>query len=334
MSHHYSKRYQLHIAAALLFLLITLFVLTKPAGAIPISPDKYYFDIASDTFIEDTLLIMGRQELEGPTTLYITPVGMRKIGEENEREFYLPAEDDPAEPANWITVETPVIEINPGQEVYVDWTLEATAYAGCGTNLAALMVSDVPLVGEPDEPVLVRKEVISQIHLDIVETDRGICASNKVDLSLDEFKVDKRIPVFWYDEVPFITRISNQGNLISRAPRGYIEISGLGDKITIIFNEDKLDIYPGTTRKFTNMWIDESYPREGTFFEQLLYELGHLRAGRYEAQLGVTKNANPVIIDTAYFWIIPWKVLLVLLAMLLLGLIFRRGGRKKHGKKE
>lgn len=313
-----------------------LLIVAAPVRAIPISPDKYYFDVQFGTVIEDRLLIMGRPELEDRTTLYITPVGMIKEGEEHERSFYLPDVQDPAEPANWITVETPSIEIGPGEEVWVDWKMEPTRYAGCGTNLVALAVTDSPLEREGEEGgvITMRKQLISQIHLTMVATDEGICSENTVNLELLAFSIDSRFPLFNYDTVPFVTRIRNNGNLISRSPQGYIEVFGLGDKITVDFNPEMLDIYPSTTRRFDNTWIDENYPHEGNFFEKLLYEISHLRIGRYEARLGVTKNADPALVATASFWIIPWRILAVLVGTMLLVSVGRRfaGRKNKRGR--
>lgn len=305
----------------------------EPVYAIPITPDKYFFDISQDTVIEDRLLIMGRDNIEDREILYITPVGMRKYGEEHERDFYLPNPDDPSEPANWIKVSNSKISISAGEEVYIDWVLIPTKYAGCGTNLAAIMVSDYPITEESPEDIFLHKNVVSQIHLNILQTDEGICDENVVDLELLEFRVDTQFSIFNYDQVPFITRIENHGNLISRNPQGYIDISGLGDKITLEFNPDNLDIYPGTVRRFSDIWIDPDYPRNGSLLDQFLYEISHLRFGRYEARLGITKNVDPPIIETVYFWVLPWKVIIVILSIVILLFSVRKVNKLKTSKR-
>jgi len=311
------------------------FIFISPAYAVPISPDKYYLDVSYGMELDNMLLIMGREELAGAITLYLTPVGMKKYGEEHEREFYIADPENPAEPANWVTLSATSIEIGSGQEVRVPWTMTPSKYVGCGTNLAAIMVSDTPTVDSAEDGIVtVRREIISQIHLNVLATDQGACLDNKVDLNLREFFVDKKIPVFNYDDIPFVTRIENEGNLISRSPQGFIDILGFGDKITVPFNEEKLDIYPQTVRKFDNMWTDSEYPDNGNFGDKLLYEISHLRIGRYEARFGVTKNADPAIVSSAYFWVIPWRVLLVVGGVIVVFVTYKLAKRKKSRRKE
>lgn len=318
---------------------ISLFLTNvRTTFALPISPDKYYLDVSTGQEITQTLTIMARPELPGETTYYLAVVGMKKVGELHDREFYVPDPNDLSEPANWITLSQTKIVVSPANDYKVNWTLKPSEYAGCGTNIAAIMVSDAPIEEQNTEGTEARlyKNVASQLHLNIVSTPSGDCTDLKANLKLLDFKVNKKIPVFNYDKVPFLTRIENSGTTISRSPEGFIEIFGLGNKITIPFNDDQLDIYPDTVRRFDDIWIDPEYPSDGTFLEQFVYELLHFRIGRYEARLGVTKNAEPSIVSTAHFWIIPWKVIIVFGAIIAIFVGYRisksKGKTKKSSK--
>jgi hypothetical protein len=309
------KKKKLLVACLLVFPILSITLIQK-AYAIPLSPDKYYVDLKAGETIEEKLTIYGREEYTNVKKVYITAVGMRKTGEQNDREFYLSDPLDKTELANYITLGQTEATIEPGETVIVPWTLEPSDYIGCGTNLAALMVSTEPLtteVRDGEAKVSFKQEVISQIHVTVDSTKDGDCPDNKAILELLDFHVDKGIPIFNHGDVPFITRIENKGNLISRSPKGYIEIFGFGDKVTIPFNEQELDIYPNTIRKFDNQWLDEKYPTNGNVFSKLIYEITHLRIGRYEARLGITKNVDTQIVKSVYFWVIPWKVILLVL---------------------
>ncbi len=302
------------------FLIIGGFFSYSKVYAIPISPDKYFVEVSANETITEELTIYGREQLEAEKSIYITAVGMRKVGEEHAREFYIPDVNDTTEPANWITLSQTQSTLGAGETLVIEWSMTPSEFAGCGTNLAAIMVSTEPLdvnTENGESVVSFRKEVISQIHMDVLTTPSGQCPDNSVNLELLDYYIDRPIAIFNYAGVPFVVRIENKGNLIAKQPQGFIEVFGFGDKGTIGFNDENLDIYPGTIRRFDYRWQDENYPESGNVFSKMIYELTHIRIGRYEARLGVTKNVNPQIVKSIYFWVIPWKVILLLLGIVL-----------------
>lgn len=287
-----------------------------PAMAIPMSPDKYFIDAATGQTFEYELTLMGNQDTEESVDLYIFPVGMIKSGLENDRTFYIPDPNDMSEPANWISLPTSMVSIPKGEDIKLTWTLNVSEAADCGTNLAGIMTSRFNPENLDSNDIGIKTNVVSQVHVNVLNRQDSICPENGVKLSLSEFKVDKKFKLFEYDNIPFYTLVANQGNLISREPQGYIEIIGFGEKVSIPFNEEMLDIYPNTSRVFSNVWLDTQYPREvnnvGDFFKQVIYQLSHLRIGKYTARLGITKNAEPQIVSEVSLWIIPWKLILML----------------------
>jgi hypothetical protein len=308
-----------------LFSILFFLSLTHTINAIPIGPDKYYINPTNQNELEQILYIYGREDLSTEQDLYFSVVGMRKIGDEHEREFYRPNPNDESETANWINLGITQARILPGETITIPWTLDIGDYSGCGTKLAGIMISNSPEAEfERETAIQIQKEIISQIHIDIPGTNNEECLTL---LEANKFGVDRFFKIFNYHNIPFKTVISNSGNYLSQSPKGFIEIFGLGDKITIEFNNENLDIYPGSERKFQNIWIDPEYPEDGSFFEKLIYETTHLRIGRYEARLGITKNVEQSIVAYDHFWIIPWRVvsvlLLTILTSILLGRIFR-----------
>ena len=295
-----------------------------PAFAIPMSPDKYYIDGSTGETFQYELTLMVNQDTDEAVQLYIFPVGMIKNGVDNDRIFYMPDPNDMSEAANWISLPTSVVSIPKGEDVKISWTLNIAQEADCGTNLAGIMTSRFNPEDLDSNDIGIKTNVVSQVHVNVLNRQDSICPENGVLLSLSDFKVDKKIKLFEYDNIPFYTLVANQGNLISREPQGYIELIGFGEKITIPFNEEKLDIYPNTSRAFNNIWLDTEYPREvksvGDFFKQVIYQLGHLRIGKYTARLGITKNAQPQIVSEVSLWIIPWKLILMLVIIVVVPL--------------
>jgi hypothetical protein len=321
------------IIAALIISSLFLCLKTKIPSAAPVSPDKYYIEGESGQVINQEITIFGTSDITSAQKLYIYPVGMKKVGEEHERSFYIPNPDDQDEIANWIEISKSEIIIQKADTLTIPWTLKVQDIKPCQTKLAGIVVSNInPSDIETDATqIKLGSEVVSQIHLNSFEVQEEECSTH---LSLKEFSIPKTIKIFSYDNVPFQTKIENGGQVLARSPKGFIEILGFGNRINLEFNSENLDIYPETIRKFDNLWQNEDYPREGNFLEKFLYELSHLRIGRYEARLGVTKNVEANITASTYFWVIPWRVIIVLVAMLTLTFLIAKNSRKEGKPKK
>lgn len=298
-------------------LLVLQFVFAIPiftpqqAHAITISPDKYFFTSSAGKVVSDKLVLMARPDTIPNSKLYIAAVSAKIIEENSDRQFTFPNKDERLDPANWVEFSQTEIIVNPGNDYNINWSATIPQGATCGTNVLGIAVMDSPINPQDEGAVVgINKNIISQVHIDVQNDGTSACPDNAVRYELVDFKVDATIPVFNYDEIPFKTLLKNRGNLIGVDPMGFIEITGLGEKISVPFNAEKLDVYPGATREFTNLWIDENYPKDGDFWEKLAYEIGHLKIGQYNVQLGITKNCDPQIISTTTLWIMPWRVIL------------------------
>ncbi len=295
--------------------------------AVPIGPTEYFINIENKDPIQKNLKIYTRPTQEPGTVVYIRPVGMKKVGEKNERHFYIPDIYDMTEPANWIYIpeNQREIELIPGKTSIIEWELKPNKYMGCGTNIAAIMISDKPLFEQENtNQINLNKQIAIQIHANVLnKINTEDCPENKVDLELKEFTVkNPNNKLLTLKKIEFTTRIENKGNLLANTPQGFITVTGVGDKLTIPFNTtadgDGLNIYPNTTQNFNNKWIDNQYPEKKGFFQKLIYEISNLRIGKYEAKLGVTKNAQPHIIATRTFWIIPWRVIIATVGLIVI----------------
>jgi hypothetical protein len=289
--------------------------LNTEVNAVSVSPPTYYLDLENGQSKTESLKIFGDVSDPADTTLYIAPFVMVKEGQRSDRQFLEPNPDNNNEVANWIELSQTTVEVGPNTEVEIPWTITSQGTAECGTNLAAIIVSQEPFDSDEETPrVDIGGRVAAQVHVDVESKEGDSCDDNTVDLNAESFNVES---IFYnYDGTEFTTVLRNDGNLISRAPKGFITVKGLGEDIQVPFNEENVDVYPNSSRIFEEKWIDSEYPSEGSIVEQIAYEITNLRIGRYTAQLGVTNNVDSQIIAEDSFWIIPWRLILLILLFL------------------
>lgn len=122
-----------------------------------------------------------------------------------------------------------------------------------------------------------------------------------------------------YGPVNILSQIKNYGDLHIK-PNGYITVSDmLGRKAILPLREN--NIFPQAARDYENQFG------------------GGLMIGRFKAELlasyGV--NNNLPLAATVYFWIFPWKivlvVILIIIAIILGFMYYRKNGLKKPVKK-
>ncbi len=320
-----------------IFFLLVLFTSYKASAAV-ISPDKYYIDTKESNTINKTLTIYSAPNQNKTVTYNIRVIGVKKIGTGNERSFYSPDPNNKDDVSNWINVIDKQVKVDPGQTVNVNWQLNIPTDYLCQSSLTGLAVSEAEETTEAQgSNISIANEVISQIHISTSKVDNSNCAYYE-DLILKEFKTTATLPIFNYDNIEFKTSIENESEYLSRNIKGFIELFGIGKKVTLEFNENSLDIYPKSTRIFNTTWMDPNYPR-GNIFQEFIYELTNFRIGPYTARLGVTKNIQKPIIATTTIWIFPWKVILFFLVILIGVIWFAKNSYKtkqeiKYLKKE
>lgn len=322
----------------ILFLFITTFTLSLKISALGISPDKLYIDVYPGEVNSQTITVYGEAEQEGNLTIYMYPYTMVKVGETDDREFFQADKDDVNDPGNWIKMRMDSLVSTKGSRNEVTFDYAIPTSASCGTNLAAIFYSSVPPeTFDGGSVVGIKSNVVMQVHFNVLGNYETYCDETKTNLTLLDFRVEQFIPIFNWDNVNFITRLENRNKFIARYPRGFIEIFGYGvdNKITVNFNDGKLDVYPETVRQFDSKYIDPNYPSSAGFFDQLIYEVRNLKIGRYEARLGITAGTTNPIIAYAYFWVFPWKVILLILLIIIILYFYlkKRGNDSKKSKR-
>jgi hypothetical protein len=144
-------------------------------------------------------------------------------------------------------------------------------------------------------------------------------------MSIQQFSVSKDGKKGSFFESPplkFEQLIKNSGNIHER-PGGAVTITNMFNKpvATFSYNPDARYILPGSTRHFEQT-VDKK-------------ELGGKRLfGKYTAKLTVTfgdKNSKTTT-STITFWVIPWKIILIVIAVLIAGFFLIRFGIKRYNR--
>jgi hypothetical protein len=145
-------------------------------------------------------------------------------------------------------------------------------------------------------------------------------------LSVDEFNVSKNGKTgTFFESTPltFIQRIKNSGNVHER-PGGAVTIKNMFNKTvaTFPYNPGARYILPGSVRKFEQQSSDPAVLGDKRLF------------GKYTATITLTYSANndKTATSTVTFWVMPWKLVLVVIGGLVAGFFILRFAIKRYNR--
>lgn len=129
-------------------------------------------------------------------------------------------------------------------------------------------------------------------------------------MSIEEFYIaagNNKGPVFEGTPLTFVARIKNEGNTHEQPSGGAIIKDVFGKQVAYVpINQPPRNVLPSTVRKF------ESELGESTLGNKKLF-------GLYTAELSVTYGEDKqTITKTIQFWVIPWKLILIGIATLII----------------
>jgi hypothetical protein len=150
--------------------------------------------------------------------------------------------------------------------------------------------------------------------------------------SLVEFSTPNKLIEFLPQN--FTVRMQNTGN-VHVAPHGNIFLYKGKKSVGIIdVNPSEGNILPGSYRKYTTQWKNgtpvyktvtslnkKGQPNDKTTLSWDNFSLGKLRYGKYTAQLEMIYNNGKFDVPLTAelnFWVVPWRIIAVLLVILLL----------------
>ena len=139
----------------------------------------------------------------------------------------------------------------------------------------------------------------------------------KEQLKIEEFKPTFGGKPGWLFEngpLTFMTRLRNTGNVHVK-PQGNVQVTGwFGQKARLTLNEKGGNVLPDSIRRFENSW-----GKKWMF-------------GRFQAypEVAYGTQGQTLVGERYAFWVLPWKLLLLVLAVLLALIYLGRGGLKRY----
>jgi hypothetical protein len=312
------------VFSALLALVICLLPSTTFAAAIPtdfnlqVTPSPLVTTIKPG--VKSTVELKVRNSGSGTENLKIEPRSFKLSSDSTN----INLEDTTPPPvAPWISFSAPKFSVPAGQNFGEQITFNLPKDTGFSYSFALLISRQV--IAKPAEGQRAINGSLAVFTL--VNVDRPGATSN---LQVSSFTASKK--VYEYLPATFSIKLHNAGNTITQ-PLGNVFIVRGNSKTpldTLTVNETQGYILPGTTRTLQSSWAD-GFPAyhtvtgsDGKEAQKLVWnwgQLSKLRIGRYTAHLVAVYNQggrDVPIEGTVSFWVIPWKILLVLLIIVLL----------------
>lgn len=253
---------------------------------------------------------------------------------------------------DWVSFSKTNFVAQPGEWNTIKMTISPPADAAFGYYYAVLFSQDTSNIKPGEKSSKLAGATATLVLLDVK------VPGEKRKLEVTSFKTDHKL--YEYLPVNFNIAVKNTGN-VHLVPAGDIFISrGHNSKnlAVLSFNPNAGNVLPNSTRDFTVAWED-GFPafkikrdandqivsdKTGKPIEELKYDLsktGEFRIGHYYAHLLLTYSDGdkdiPIEAEVG-FWVIPWKVIgvvLLFVILVLLGLrsVFKSVKVPKFGKK-
>lgn len=317
--------YNRHIMKKLIYLpvisaLILGFLFTTRAFAKPLSigtaPTNEKLQLEPGEVYEDNFTVWNLETSE--TTYYVKVSSFRQIQNQPGSAIFLTEEEDENNPysaSSWVDVEEEVLELIPNRNVTVDYTITVPDELAPGEYSA-----EIYFVSEEAEELgatATYSVLSSGIPILITVGDDYAESAEVID-----FYSTKKI----YEKPSFatlITRIQNLGDT-HITPKGDIVLTNIFKQEVgrIVFNETNQSILRGNSGIYDSTWNLEKYINDGKV------ALGPITA---ETIILYRRN-NPgfsVLEATASFWIIPWKLIILILTVIIVVYVVLKLSRKK-----
>ena len=197
--------------------------------------------------------------------------------------------------ANWIELSRGMISLGPGEEKAVPFIIRVNLNAVPTTYHAQISLTAGGTRAEAD----------SKPALGVVMVNVEIQADIKELLQLNKFTTDNVF--FSGDDVLFNFQLQNIGNQ-QLEPKGQVHIYNRnGEEVaTVDVNKDGKSISPDQVAQMASVWSAAN------------------GFGRYKALLTVDYGSSQTatVQDTVFFWIVPWKQMLMLFVVSLIIIVF------------
>jgi hypothetical protein len=243
-----------------------------------------------------------------------------------------PSSSDPS--LSWVHFSQSTFTAQPGVWTSIKMTITLPPTANLGYYYAILFKPILPVNTTTDTNTV----TLSNAILALVDTG----SSNEVrQLQVSSFTSSKKL--YEYLPATFSIEVHNSGNIFV-PPQGELYISKSSSFHSILatldINKSAGHVLPDSSRIFTAQWSDgfpqydpvliagqPVFKKNGQPVEKLNWNFANvskLRFGKYYARLALVYNNGQrdiPIYATVSFWVIPWKLLSIVLIILLLPII-------------
>ncbi len=196
--------------------------------------------------------------------------------------------------ANWIELSRGMVQLSPGEERSIPFIIRVNINAVAQSYHAKISLTEG----------ITRAEADSKPALGVVMVNVEVQADVHELLQLNKFTTDNIF--FSGDDVLFNYQLQNIGNQ-NLLPKGQVHIYNRnGQEVaTIDVNKDSKSISPDQTSQLVSVWSAAN------------------SFGRYKALLTVDYGSSQTatVQDTVFFWVIPWKQMLILFIVSLITVV-------------
>ncbi|MBI4122447.1 MAG: hypothetical protein HY462_00450 [Parcubacteria group bacterium] len=324
------------------------------AASITVSPPKFEFEVEKGGTVHGAIAITNGDS--APLVLLPSVADFTAQGEAGEPAFVQGSEASSFSLASWIVLPAEAITVPAGEKLEVPFTVRIPENAEAGGHFGTIFFSPVT---EQSGTIAVEQKVgvllLVRVAGEVLEQGE-VTAFGAYPFGTEADLVALREPKSVFSNFPltFAVRFTNTGNVHVK-PQGTITLknmfgttlSRVGEEITqtetgaytgtklvdyLPINDRGGNVLPQSSRVFTASWRGYGSPALNEAGERELAWRG-IGFGRYTAELDVAFGDNKLPKQSVSFWIIPWMIILPVLAGLALLIVlikfFRTRSREK-----
>lgn len=196
--------------------------------------------------------------------------------------------------ASWIAAYPGKFTVNPHEKFELDYYLQVPQDAKSGGHYAAVIYKPDELIEVEGTGAAVNTQVGTLFYVNVI-------GDIKENASITKFSANKFQE---YGPVTIQTQIKNLGDLHIK-PIGAITISDLLGRNIATLNLTEHNIFPEAIRDFEN-----------TLDKKILF-------GPFKAKLIATygKDNNLPLVATMTFWVLPWKIMLIVILIIITAIL-------------
>jgi hypothetical protein len=298
---------------------------SSPGTSLTTSPVTLNLDLKPGTQTTKTLSLLNNGNQ--PLNIKMVLDEFKSNGTTGQPLITQPASNDPT--LKWVSFSPSSFVAQPNVWSEVKMTVNLPKDAQLGYYFAVVFSPSIP-----NTNVGARTNTIKGSNGILVLIDTG--SSNEVrNANIANFSISKR--VYEYLPVNFKVTIHNSGNIYI-APIGDIYVSRSVDSTNtdavLNINSNGGNVLPNSNRDFNATWSD-GFPvfqtktiggqvvdnSKGQPIQQLKWNFSHLdklRIGKYYAKLTLIYNTGHATIPltgVVSFWVLPWKIILAMIAV-------------------